>query len=114
MDDVTRETAAEITQRSLRFDTDIWEQIKDRRRRPSRNMKRQAMVPDSAECFQMTWALLPGLPYRLAVMKLIILPGPHELRPMFGRYVMPLFRHMGERTTLVSRTLRFCDIGGLA
>ncbi|MGI6082238.1 MAG: CinA family nicotinamide mononucleotide deamidase-related protein [Limnochordia bacterium] len=116
MDDVTRETAAEITQRSLRFDAGIWERIKGRRRGAiPENMKRQAMVPDGAEVLPNDVGSAPGLaiPTCGDEKLIILLPGPpHELQPMFERYVIPLLlARLGERTTLVSRTLRFCDIG---
>jgi nicotinamide-nucleotide amidase len=116
MDDVTRETAAEITQRPLRFDSDVWERIKGRRRGTiPENMKRQAMVPEGAMVLPNDVGSAPGLAIPVCGDKklIILLPGPpHELQPMFERYVIPLLlERLGERTTLVSRTLRFCDIG---
>lgn len=43
----------------------------------------------------------------------VLLPGPpHELQRMFETYVIPfLLGRMGQRTTLVSRSLHFCEIG---
>lgn len=49
MDDLTRETVAELTNRALEFDANVWERISRNRRRPlPENMKRQAMVPAGA------------------------------------------------------------------
>lgn len=116
MDDLTRETAAELTGRPLQFDPEIWQRITGRRRGPMpENMRRQAMVPVGATVLPNDVGSAPGLAIpALDGRKLIILlPGPpHELQPMFERYAIPLLlARLGERTSLVSRTLRFCDIG---
>jgi nicotinamide-nucleotide amidase len=116
MDDLTRETAAELTARPLQFEPEIWQRITGRRRGPiPENMKRQAMVPVGATVLPNDVGSAPGLAIPTSDGKrlIILLPGPpHELQPMFERYAIPLLlARMGERTTLVSRTLRFCEIG---
>ncbi len=114
MDDLTRETVAELTGRPLVFDPEIWERIKRRRPSMPENMKRQAMVPAGATVLPNDTGSAPGLAVPGGDNKLfILLPGPpFELRPMFENYAIPiLLGRMGERTTLVSRSLHFCEIG---
>ena len=114
MDDLTRETVAELTHRELEFHADIWQQMLRRRPHIPENMKRQAMVPAGATVLPNDCGTAPGLAVPTESGKMfILLPGPpSELRPMFANYAVPLLlERMGERTTLVSRSLHFCEIG---
>lgn len=114
MDDLTRETVAELTHRELMFNNDIWQALLRRRPHMTENNKRQAMVPAGATVLPNDCGTAPGLAVPAEAGKVfILLPGPPaELRPMFSNYAVPLLlERMGERATLVSRSLHFCDIG---
>ncbi len=113
LDDVTREVAAELTGRPLAFDEAVWAGIA-RGRQLKENMKRQAMVPAGATVLPNANGTAPGLVIPADGGKaLILLPGPpSELQPMFEQHVVPyLLARLGEAQTLVSRSLRFCEIG---
>ncbi|HEX6971525.1 MAG TPA: CinA family nicotinamide mononucleotide deamidase-related protein, partial [Limnochordia bacterium] len=112
LDDLTRETAAELAGRALRFDPALWEQIA-RGRTLRENMKRQAMVPEGATVLPNAVGTAPGLIIPAQERALMLLPGPPaELIPMFEAHGIPyLLSRMGQPATLVSRSLRFFDIG---
>jgi nicotinamide-nucleotide amidase len=79
------------------------------------NNARQAMVPAGATVLPNDRGTAPGLIIPAGDGKeIILLPGPPiELRPMFEHQVVPHLtaRAGGTALTLVSRTLRFIDIG---
>lgn len=114
-DDLTRETAAALAGRALRFDAAIWEGIA-RGRQLKENMKRQAMVPEGATVLPNAVGTAPGLLIPAGPdgdRALILLPGPpSELVPMFENHVIPyLLSRMGQPAALVSRSLRFYEVG---
>lgn len=119
MDDLTREVAAEVTGRTLRLDEglvaelDAW--FTGRGRPMPENNKRQCFVPDGATVLRNDRGTAPGLiiPAR-AEQAVVLLPGPpNELIPMFERQVIPYLtgRLGGVPLSLVTRTLRFVDLG---
>ncbi|HHW10024.1 MAG TPA: CinA family nicotinamide mononucleotide deamidase-related protein [Firmicutes bacterium] len=115
LDDLTRETVAELTGRELEFNDEIWQTIRRRRPNLPENMKRQAMVPKGAKVLPNDTGTAPGLavPDQSDNKLFILLPGPpNEMKPMFDKYAVPvLLERMGERAVLVSRSLHFCEIG---
>jgi nicotinamide-nucleotide amidase len=119
MDDLTREVAAEVTGRPLETDqailADLQAWFAGRGRTMAPNNARQAMVPRGATALLNDRGTAPGLLIPADDGKVVILlPGPPiELRPMFEQQVAPyLARQLGATPhVLVSRTLRFIDIG---
>jgi nicotinamide-nucleotide amidase len=119
MDDITREVAAEVAGRPLAIDPDLLKGLESwfagRGRSMPPNNARQAMVPQGATILPNDRGTAPGLIIPADDGKaIILLPGPPiELRPMFDGQVIPyLARQMGATPqVLVSRTLRFIDIG---
>ena len=119
MDDITREVAAAVTGRPLALDEPLLEELKawfaQRGRTMAENNARQLMVPAGATVLKNDRGTAPGLIIHADGGKaIILLPGPpNELRPMFERQVIPhLTGKMGGRPlSLITRTLRFIDIG---
>lgn len=119
MDDLTREVAAEVTGHPLQLDPRLQAELAawfaQRGRAMAENNLRQAMVPEGATVLDNDRGTAPGLVIPAGEGKeIIVLPGPPvELRPMFQQQVVPhLTRRMGLRpVSMVSRTLRFVDIG---
>lgn len=119
MDDLTREAAAEVTGCPLELDQTILTKLEaffaSRGRTMTPNNARQAMVPRGATILPNDRGTAPGLIIHAAEGKaVILLPGPPvELRPMFEAQVIPFLtaRLGGSPLTLVSRVLRFVDIG---
>ncbi len=119
MDDVTREVAAEVTGRPLELDSQLVAELEaffaGRGRKMPENNKRQAMVPRGATILYNDRGTAPGLIIPAEGGKaVILLPGPPaELIPMFERGVIPYLtsRTSGQALRLVTRVLRFVDIG---
>ena len=119
MDDITREVAADVAGLPLALDEQIYADLKgwfERRGRVmAENNARQALVPQGATVLPNDRGTAPGLVLPCAGGKaIILLPGPpNELRPMFARQVIPYLTNLsgGAPLALVSRTLRFIDIG---
>jgi nicotinamide-nucleotide amidase len=119
MDDITREVAAEVAGLPLELDRTIEAELRAwfarRGREMSENNARQALVPRGATVLPNDRGTAPGLILPASQGKaIILLPGPPiELRPMFERQVVPFLtaRMGGAPLSLVTRTLRFIDIG---
>lgn len=119
MDDITRDIAAEVTDRPLQLDLALVAELEawftGRGRTMAENNKRQCLVPDGATVLKNDRGTAPGLIIPADGGKaIILLPGPPiELRPMFERQVIPYLtgRLGGVPLALVSQTLRFVDIG---
>ncbi len=119
MDDLTRDIAAEVTGRELGLDQALLSELeawfgKWGRKMPPNNA-RQCMVPQGATVLKNDRGTAPGLIIPAEGGKaVILLPGPPiELKPMFEMQVIPYLtsRLGGVPLSLVSRTLRFIDIG---
>jgi nicotinamide-nucleotide amidase len=119
MDDITREVTAAVAGRPLELDAAILAALegwfRGRGAAMSANNSRQAMVPRGATVLPNDRGTAPGLLVPAEGGKaVILLPGPpNELTAMFEQQVIPhLTARMGGRPlTLVTRTLRFIDIG---
>lgn len=119
MDDITREISAEVTGRplelnqALRAELEAWFAARGHKMVDS-NL-RQVMVPAGATVMRNDRGTAPGLIIPAEGGKaIILLPGPPiEFRPMFEQQVLPYLtsRFGGTPLVLVSRTLRFVDIG---
>lgn len=119
MDDITRDMVAAVTGRPLETDpaalAELESWFQGRGAQMTANNARQAMVPQGATVLTNDRGTAPGLIVPAeGARSVILLPGPpNEFRPMFDNQVIPyLTSRMGGRPlTLVSRTLRFIDIG---
>jgi len=119
MDDITREMAAEVTGRNLQLDPGLLTELEAWFARRGRTMPpnnvRQCMVPEGATVLKNDRGTAPGLIIPADAGKaIVLLPGPPiELKPMFEMQVIPFLtrRLGGVPLALVSRTLRFVDVG---
>jgi nicotinamide-nucleotide amidase len=119
MDDMTRDIAAEVTGRPLELNQELLAGLQawfaSRGRTMAENNARQCMVPVGATILHNDRGTAPGLIIPAEGGKaIVLLPGPPiELRPMFQRDVVPYLtgRLGGAPLSLVTRTLRFIDIG---
>lgn len=119
MDDLTRETTADVCGLALELLPDVADKL--RARFASRgwtmteNNLRQAMAPQGAHVLHNDRGTAPGLVVPASGGKaVVLLPGPpNELRPMFEQQVIPYLtaRMGGQPLMLVTRVLRFIDIG---
>lgn len=118
-DDVTRDIAAALFRRELRYDPDIFERIRERFAKrgltPPDRVKVQAMVPEGAEVLPNHHGTAPGLylrddPPDGRTRHLFLLPGPpRELNPMFETSVLPRLIALSDATIQI-RTLRTIGI----
>lgn len=119
MDDITRDMAAHVTGRPLEVDAAILAQLESwfqgRGFQMAPNNARQALVPQGATVLHNDRGTAPGLIVPAEGGKsIVLLPGPpNEFMPMFDNQVIPYLTGLmgGKPLTLVSRTLRFIDIG---
>ena len=118
-DDLTKETAAELFERSLVTDERALAEIRDFFARTGRKMAdsnaKQALLPEGCIPLYNKWGTAPGmiiegdgeLPHKCA----ILLPGPpREMRNMFDFYVT---EYLADRTEcrIVSRNIHLIGIG---
>ncbi len=119
LDDITRDVSAEVTGRPLELDEVLLAELQafyaGRGRTMAPNNVRQVMVPHGATPLRNDRGTAPGLIIPAQDGKaIVLLPGPPiELRPMFERQVIPYLtgRMGGSPLALISRVLRFVDIG---
>ncbi len=116
VDDLTRETAAELMGRDLIFHPEILDEIRGyfnaTNRKMTDNNRRQAMVPDGAEVLHNDCGTAPGLWLEDEQHRVItMMPGvPGEMRDMFEKQVKP--RLLARRhSALVSRNVHLFGIG---
>jgi nicotinamide-nucleotide amidase len=117
-DDVTREVAAELTGRTLRFDERVFAKIEaqvwKRGFRLSDAIKRQAYILEGATVLPNDFGTAPGLylPATPAFPDLFMLPGPpRELSPMFQVYATPIIREIVGHSDLRAMVFRTSGIG---
>lgn len=94
IDDLTKELAAECMGRSIRFDPNLYAEL--RKRYPdSEATKNQALVPEGAILLENKVGSASGLLLLSDMGSLLLLPGPpRELEPMFEEEAIPLLaRH---------------------
>ncbi len=130
-DDLTRETLAEVTGRSLRRNEE-WarhlEEIFERRRKQRRGLSseedypfprnnlRQAMVPEGAVLLPNSRGTAPGIYLEHEATIVVLLPGPPgEMRTLMREEVLPRLAQdlsaRGEGGVLLSRVLRVIGLG---
>lgn len=111
-DDLTREAIAEVMGAPLRRSEELVDEIRELfasrgRPVPASNL-RQADVPEGARAISNRLGTAPGLVCPLGRKVVYAVPGvPYEMRAMVEEAVLPdLLARVGERSTIVSRTLR--------
>lgn len=111
VDDLTRETVAELLGRKLQRNEEILRAIQERFRKFGRAMPetnvRQAMVPEGAEPLDNPRGTAPGLWIETSGHYIVLLPGPpNELRAMFENEVRPRLSRFAPTRRLYTRDLR--------
>jgi nicotinamide-nucleotide amidase len=110
-DDLTKQVVADLFERPLRFDEQVWADVVERfarlGRAPAASNRTQAEVPDGAIVLRNRWGTAPGLwlegPRGLVVM----LPGiPAEMRNLMAHEVAPRLAARGHGGVIRSRTVR--------
>jgi nicotinamide-nucleotide amidase len=117
-DDLTREAIAASLNLTLDYHPELEQDLRDffarRGITPSETIMRQAYLPDGAEAIPNPVGTAPGVCIRIAHKMIFAVPGvPREMRAMIDQTVVPtLLEHTGgERSIIVSRTLRTTGIG---
>jgi nicotinamide-nucleotide amidase len=111
-DDLTREGIAEVMGVGLRRDEDLVDEIRNlfmsRGRSMPANNLRQADVPEGAQAIRNALGTAPGLICPVGSKVVYAVPGvPYEMQAMVRDSVLPdLLERAGERSTIVSRTLK--------
>lgn len=111
-DDLTREAIAQVMGVPLRRSEELVDEIRELfasrgRSMPASNL-RQADVPEGARPISNRLGTAPGLVCPLGRKVVYAVPGvPYEMRAMVEQAVLPdLLARVGERSTIVSRTLK--------
>lgn len=118
MDDLTKETVAELLDRPLILDEPSLEAIRrffvGRARNMPENNVKQACFPKDALILPNEMGTAPGAVVETENKRIIILPGPpFEMRHMFDLHVVPylLQIHDNPGEVIISRVLRLYGIG---
>jgi nicotinamide-nucleotide amidase len=116
LDDLTRESVADLLGRRLVRNEEVLRGIEARFRRIGRAMaptnERQAMVPEGADILENARGTAPGLWIEAAGHIVVLLPGPpHELESMFMALVEPRLLRLAGTTRLFARELRVAGMG---
>jgi len=119
-DDLTKETIAEVIGERMSADPESEKAIRaffERRGLPiAQSNLKQALKPESGASIPNSVGTAPGLVVEKDGGIVIALPGPpSEFVPMVESFVIPYLsrslEQAGDRTIIVSRTLRVCGIG---
>lgn len=116
-DDLTREAVAEVLDRPLVFQPQLYQQISDffqRTGRPmSPNNKKQAYIPAGSIPLENPVGTAPGFIAEENGQAIIVLPGvPHEMRYFMAHSVLPYLRKkLRIKEVIVSRVLKLFGIG---
>ncbi|CCO09390.1 competence/damage-inducible protein A [Desulforamulus hydrothermalis] len=117
IDDLTKETVAEVLELDMKLDEASLRAIKDYfaqrgMEMPTNNIK-QAYFPEGAKILPNTRGTAPGAIVEVDKKAIIILPGPPwELETMFESYVVPYLNSLPHRGTLcTSKSFRLTGIG---
>jgi nicotinamide-nucleotide amidase len=116
-DDLTKETIATLTDRSLIFDTKALNNLesffKKRNRTLDEKNKKQALVIEGSTVFENRQGLAPGMAFSQDECLYILLPGPpKELEPMMLVSVKAYLHNLLSKKEIIhSKVLRFFGIG---
>lgn len=116
LDDLTKETVAEVLRLELNYDEDTLNRIraffKKMQREMPENNKKQALVPEGAITIPNENGTAPGIILQTGEKIIILLPGPpNEMEPMLNKFVIPFLRKRLNNEVIKSRVLRFIGIG---
>jgi nicotinamide-nucleotide amidase len=116
LDDLTKETVAEVLRLELNYDEDTLNRIraffKKMQREMPENNKKQALVPEGAITIPNESGTAPGIILQTGEKIIILLPGPpNEMEPMLNKFVIPFLRKRLSNEVIKSRVLRFIGIG---
>ena len=111
-DDLTRQAMAQMTGKPLDLHPPSLERIRAYFKTLGRDMptanRIQAMVPRGSEMLDNHWGTAPGLRVRTGNATVYVFPGvPHEMAPMFERYVVPTLARGTGRVILTETVLTF-------
>ncbi len=114
-DDLTKETAAEVTGRKLVEDGQARREIEEfmakRGRAITENNWKQALVPEGCKVLYNPNGTAPGIIIEDEDTCIILLPGPpDELVPMFEEQVYP-YLHSLQPEIICSKMVKLCGIG---
>ncbi len=113
-DDLTKEAAAKVMNRELVEDAasraHIEKYFASRNAVPTENNWKQAMVPEGCIILPNPNGTAPGVIIADDATHVVLLPGPHELKPMFENYVIPYINKL-EPGVIASQTVKVCGIG---
>lgn len=111
-DDLTAEAAATAAGVALVFnevaDRSIEDFFNDRGRPRRDSDKKQAMLPEGAECLTNTVGTAPGFMIKIAKCRIFCLPGvPSEMKKMLSDLVLPKIRQLSgyNKAALLTRTM---------
>ncbi|MGO4887710.1 competence/damage-inducible protein A [Anaerobacillus sp. MEB173] len=116
-DDLTKETIAAVLNRKLVLDkvalTRIEEYFSRRGRVMTENNKKQAVIIEGSKVLPNDNGMAPGMVFTENEITYLLLPGPpKEMQPMFLSYAKGyLSAEVGGSSIIISRVLRFYDIG---
>ncbi|MBI3650141.1 MAG: competence/damage-inducible protein A [Acidobacteria bacterium] len=115
-DDITRKVFARVTNRQLKLDYEILENLRQRMEsrgfKMTPNNERQALVPRGATVLPNPNGTAPGLKLDEDGKLVILLPGPpRENQPMFDICVMPELEKLSRGIRIATRLLKVTGIG---
>lgn len=118
MDDLTKETVAEVLGLPLVLHQPSLDRIEALYQRLNRSMPpsnvKQALLPEGSTPLLNDRGTAPGMAVIRDGKMIVILPGPPgEMVPMFERHAVPFIERTwaGRLEPLVARVMRFCGIG---
>lgn len=116
-DDITRDCVADLLQRPLYYDENLFQELCGRfrhiRLQITENNKKQAFLPAGATAIANPNGTAPGILVEDTRGVVICLPGvPGELKPMMANFVIPYLRkRFGISGLLHSLVLKVCGMG---
>ncbi|MEN6470886.1 MAG: competence/damage-inducible protein A [Clostridiaceae bacterium] len=115
-DDLTKETAAALFHRELRYDAESLKALEDRFFRMGREMTpnnlKQAMFPEGAIILKNDNGTAPGCILEQNGRAIALLPGPpREMQPMFEEQVLPYIAKKESGGIFYSRVARIFGVG---
>ncbi len=117
VDDPTRQAVALATNRELKFQAELWEQIQERFRRfrriPTDNNRRQAYIPQGAIAIENPVGTAPAFIVEVAHQSIISLPGvPSEMNYLMQQEIVPYLRRRYQLEGVIkARVLHTAGVG---
>lgn len=113
-DDLTKQTIAQVLNKSLITDQEALKYIekyfRDQDKTMTPNNKQQALVIEGSKVLPNEVGMAPGMYIETDAHHVVMLPGPpREMKPMVTNHLMPYLKK--DTQTIHSEVLRFCGIG---